>query len=205
MKNKKLKTLVASLALVAALGIGATLAYFTDSDSATNIITMGNVDIDLDEPNFDPGDDDDTIENVIPNQDIVKDPTITLGEDSERAYIRATITYMMDDMIMNPLQASELEALITREGSKLVENTLWVKGEGNYYYYQNIVEPGEKVVFFDHVKIPSNWGNEVADKTIQIIVSAEAIQADNFTPDIENGIITGWNGVNAETYNPSGN
>ena len=52
MKNKKLKTLVASLALVGAIAVGATLAYFTDSQEAVNTITMGHVDIDLDEPNF---------------------------------------------------------------------------------------------------------------------------------------------------------
>ena len=38
-KRKKIALLVTSLALIATLPIGGTLAYFTDSDEATNVIT----------------------------------------------------------------------------------------------------------------------------------------------------------------------
>ena len=72
MKKKKITTLVASLALVGAVAFGATLAYFTDSDNATNTITMGHVDIDLTEPNYPGGEEGGKIENVVPNQNIVK-------------------------------------------------------------------------------------------------------------------------------------
>ena len=47
MKNRKLLVAATSTALVAVVGIGATLAYFTDSDDATNVVTMGHVDINL--------------------------------------------------------------------------------------------------------------------------------------------------------------
>ncbi len=47
MKKKKILTMVAAVALVAVIGVGATLAYFTDKDSKTNVVTMGKVDIDL--------------------------------------------------------------------------------------------------------------------------------------------------------------
>ena len=45
--KKKLTLVVTSVLLVAALVIGGTLAYFTDTDSATNTFTVGNVKIDL--------------------------------------------------------------------------------------------------------------------------------------------------------------
>lgn len=198
MKNKKLGTLIASLALVAALGVGATLAYFTDSDTALNTITMGNVDIDLEEPEFDPdGDGEGEIDDVKPGQEIVKDPTITVKANSADAYLRAKITYEG----LSDTQAEELEELITFQDG-------WVKSEDGYYYFQYVVSEfseDQKIVFFNMVTIPSSWGNEMAEKTFKIDVQAEAIQADNFTPETDNnGVINGWNDVTVETYNPSG-
>ena len=46
----------------------------------------------------------------------------------------------------------------------------------------------------------------MTDKTFTIGITAEAIQADNFTPEETEGVITGWNNsdgepITAETYN----
>lgn len=45
--KKKLTLIVVAVVLVAAIAIGGTLAYFTDTDDATNVFTTGNVSIDL--------------------------------------------------------------------------------------------------------------------------------------------------------------
>lgn len=45
--KKKLTLVVTCVVLVAAMVIGGTLAYFTDTDKATNTFTVGNVKIDL--------------------------------------------------------------------------------------------------------------------------------------------------------------
>lgn len=45
--KKKLTLVVTCVVLVAAMVIGGTLAYFTDTDDATNTFTAGNVKIDL--------------------------------------------------------------------------------------------------------------------------------------------------------------
>lgn len=185
--NKKTKSLLLSLLLVGAIGVGATLAYFTDSQDVTNTITMGKVDIDLEEPNFP---DDKTIEDVKPNQTIVKDPTITLKEGSEKAYIRAKIEYTFDNAPMSETMIEQLEA-----GIDMISAS-WVKGDDGYFYFQGILEDEEdknSVKLFEHVTIPEVWGNEVANKSIEIKVSAEAIQADNFEPKLnELGEIVGW-------------
>lgn len=47
MSKRKILVLALSLSMVAILAIGGTLAYFTDTDSATNTFTVGNVKIDL--------------------------------------------------------------------------------------------------------------------------------------------------------------
>ena len=46
-QKRKLATLAATTGLIGIIGVGSTLAYFTDSDAATNIIETGKVDISL--------------------------------------------------------------------------------------------------------------------------------------------------------------
>lgn len=187
MKNKKITTLVASLALVAALGIGATLAYFSDSDEAVNTITMGKIDMDLEEPKFDPdGDGEGEIDDVDPGDSVYKDPTIIVKAGSEDAYLRAKITYegLTDEKI------EQLEAGITFSNG-------WVKSTDGYYYYQFKVEKdsekNQTIPFFTEVKIPFEW-NDMADKTFKINVNAEAIQANHLVlSKDENDNINGWN------------
>lgn len=212
MNKKKLLALLTSLTLVAAVGIGATLAYFTDSDAATNVITMGHVDIDLDEPEFDEeAGDDKTITDITPGQKITKDPTITVDEDSADAYLRATITFegLTDGTNNTKNQISELLANINidTEVSEASPAAWYYNSEDGYYYYNTKVSAGNSVELFTEVEIPASWGNEVADLTFKIIVSAEAIQADNFAPtlDTTGKFITAWEDANgdaitAETY-----
>lgn len=49
MNKRKILALAMALSMVAILAVGATLAYFTDTDSADNVFTVGNVDITLHE------------------------------------------------------------------------------------------------------------------------------------------------------------
>lgn len=81
--KKKLLSLCLVLAL-ALTAIGGTLAYFTDTTEAVkNEFTVGNVDINLTEPNWQPG----KIGNLMPGVNIAKDPTITVGEKSQDCYV----------------------------------------------------------------------------------------------------------------------
>ncbi len=198
MKKKSLVSLAVAVSLIAVIGVGSTLAYFTDSDAATNVVTMGHVDIELAEPEFEAANENNTIENVVPNQQITKDPTITVVAGSESCYLRAAIE------ISDALTAEQAAELL--ENINVGEN--WVLSEDGYYYYQNKIEKSDEdqtVVLFDTVVIPELWGNEVADLSFEINVTAEAIQADNFTPATTDGLITAWltsNGdaITAETY-----
>lgn len=49
MTKRKIIALALTLSMVAILAIGGTLAYFSDTDSATNVFTTGKVDIELQE------------------------------------------------------------------------------------------------------------------------------------------------------------
>ena len=81
MKKKKIVSLCLVIALVAVASLG-TLAYFTDTDSATNTFTVGKVDIELDEPAWKGND-----QTLMPGTKLDKDPTITVKKDSEDCYL----------------------------------------------------------------------------------------------------------------------
>ncbi len=81
--SKKSLVLVLSLVLALAVGLGGTLAFFTDRDSETNIFTVGNVDIDLSE-DFEQG------AELIPGNKIEKVPVITNVGNNE-AYVWMTV------------------------------------------------------------------------------------------------------------------
>lgn len=73
-------------ALIAAFGAvaitGGTLAYFTDTtESEVNEFTVGNVNIDLTEPNWENN------ATLMPGVSFEKDPTITVADGSQDAYV----------------------------------------------------------------------------------------------------------------------
>ena len=189
MKKKALITTVAAVALVAAVGIGSTLAYFTDKADTQNVVTFGHVEISLAEPKFEelttaegatkPSYE---ITNVVPGQKITKDPTITVAETSETAYLRAKI--VLDENLTDEEKADLENGIALASG--------WKKSADGYYYYNNKVKAGKSVVFFKEVTIPEKWDNKFANKSITIDVQAEAIQADSFKPHKTAGKIDGW-------------
>ncbi len=209
MNKKKLLSLVLALTLVGVVGIGATLAYFTDKSDVTNTFTMGHVDITLTEKEvvFDEATgeyvesedaiDEDGLEfaDVMPGQTVPKTPVIAVEDGSEDAYIRAKI---------------EIGGLTDEQAAQLLAgiaiNEGWTLTDG-YYYYNVAVTENTKVELFNTVTIPGAWGNEMADAEFNVQVYAEAIQAvyvdDVLVKDGDN--VIGWNLGDAtiEEYQPS--
>lgn len=83
MNKRKILMLAMSLCMVAILAVGGTLAYFQDTDSATNVFTVGNVSIRLEEV-FDQN------SKLFPGVDVEKDVKVT-NIGSEDAYVRVHI------------------------------------------------------------------------------------------------------------------
>ena len=93
---KKQKTIFAAVVLLLVFLVGGAIAYFTDTDTATNIFTIGNVDITLTEPNWSTTDEDsngvpDASQDLMPGQTIAKDPTIQNVSTSNPAYVFAKV------------------------------------------------------------------------------------------------------------------
>lgn len=84
MKKKSILVAAIAVMLVAALVVGGTLAYFTDKTGPKeNTFTVGNVAIDLDEPSWTA----DADHTLLPGASYAKDPTITVKEGSQDAYV----------------------------------------------------------------------------------------------------------------------
>lgn len=84
MKKKTILVAAIAVMLVAALVVGGTLAYFTDkTETVKNTFTVGNVAIDLKEPSWKA----DESHTLLPGASYAKDPTITVKEGSQDAYV----------------------------------------------------------------------------------------------------------------------
>ena len=166
--KKKIVTLSLVVALAATAVIGGTLAYFTDTDDAENVFTVGNVDIDLTEPGWDAEGSKDA-DTVYPGEPLKKDPTVTVAENSNPCFVRTSVDGLK--------QFGEKGDIIYRTDyfdNKLGEN--WVLHTDGYYYYTEVLEAGETTdALFDQIVMPIGLtGNEEADP---ITVVAQAVQA----------------------------
>ena len=101
MKKKSLLTMLLALTLVAVVGVGATLAYLSDSTGAmVNTFTVGSgIDITQDESDEStPEDPTDRTEegndytDIQPGDVLVKDPTVTIKANSSECYVFMQLT-----------------------------------------------------------------------------------------------------------------
>jgi len=106
--HKKRNAIMAVLAvvLVAALTIGGTLAYMTDSQSLTNVFTVGDLDVKFDEPNYPTVCDTD---DRVPGDSFPKDPTVKLTKGS--AYMRVKVEFL-DTASNQPVSADRLAKIL---------------------------------------------------------------------------------------------
>lgn len=95
MKLKKILIAVGAVATVAAVSVGITLAYLTDtSDKVTNVFTVGRVGITLDETVLDGNYKLTDVRNsegnsykLIPGKEYIKDPRVTVNNGSEDCWL----------------------------------------------------------------------------------------------------------------------
>ena len=72
----------------ASLLIGGAMAYLTDYDTAANEFTVGKVDIELQEPGWNP----DEYDKLVPTQDIKKDPQVkNVGINDAFVYLEVSV------------------------------------------------------------------------------------------------------------------
>lgn len=91
MNEKKIIALILSLVVVMGCAIGGTMAWLiADTKPVVNTFTYGDIDIELEENGAEYNPEDDQYENeleMIPGNDIPKDPTITVNKGSEECWL----------------------------------------------------------------------------------------------------------------------
>ena len=179
MNKKKLGTGLLALALVGVVGIGGSLAWFTDTENTTNTFTVNHVDIGLKEDNW-------AGQNKVfmPGDTIPKDPVVTLDDESSPAYVRIKGV----KLVVTPADGRNPEQLEYDIDEIADINGDWVKGtDGNYYYQYALSndEGGltETTPLFNSITLPgAEWDNDYVGATINIEIVADAIQSKNYEP-----------------------
>lgn len=203
--RKKLIAGVLSICLIAAIAVGGTLAYLTDSEKATNTFSVGDLDITLTEPKWD---DETDGKDLVPGDTEEKNPTIAAVEhdsymrtimsiqdkngnaitDQDRLdLILATIRYADPALAeTNSYSLSDLEAynMINSEFTLVADKSSSKDNVTGVYYfnYNNVLAEGETATLFTNIVIPTDW-NQTQLKTLgeyQIVIEAQAIQVDHF-------------------------
>ena len=201
--KKKILALSMCIALAAIAIVGASLAYFTDTKTATNTFTMGDVKIKLDETNVnDPQGDRVTSNayNVYPGAVVTKDPIVhNVGKNG--AYIRATVN-VSNWMNLVSAYYPDFKETFPNDGYKAALNLLvgdlgegWsvvdvVAGDvmtiGQFdakfilKYDGVLAADADTTAMFQTVTIPAGIDNANADSFDEVKVVAQAIQADGF-------------------------
>lgn len=177
MNKRKIILLAALLVMVAILGVGGTLAYFTAEDSATNEFTVGNVKIELTEPSWDSTGETDAPE-VYPGEALAKDPQV-INKGNNPCFVRIKV----DGLDCLKAEGDGDEMLI-HVRTKYVEDALgegWVlHSDGYYYYTKALAAGGTTTPVFDSIVIPkalTNADGMEHKKPYDINVKAYAVQA----------------------------
>lgn len=186
LKNTKTKILVLALAvcLVAVCAMG-TVAYFTDRSTATNVITTGGVDIELIETAEKDGElfPFEDVSGVMPG-DVVSKIVEVKNTGKNDAYVRVSVEKAIT-------LAEGLEGKVDLSLVKLNINTeKWTEADG-YYYYNEVLKPGETTApLFTTVTFDGTMDNLYQNCTTTISVAAQATQsANNGTSALT---ATGW-------------
>lgn len=171
--KKKIVSLALVMALVAIVA-GGTLAYFTDDDEATNTFTVGNVAIDLTEPNWDASGSEDAPE-VYPGEALAKDPTVT-NTGANPCFVRISVEGLdcLDNAGMITYRTDYVAGAL---------GTNWVLHTDGYYYHTAVLAAGETTdALFDQIVIPTGLTNGDGNTEYDIDVYAEAVQAQGAKP-----------------------
>ena len=201
--KKKILVMCLVVALAVTAVVGGTLAYFTDTKSAENTFTMGDVKIVLDETNVaDPEGDRVTSNeyNVYPGAVVTKDP-IVHNTGKNGAYIRATVN-VSNWMNLVGAYYPDFKETFPNDGYKAALNLLvgtlgdgwsvvgveagdvFTIGQFDAKFilkYDGVLAAGaDTTAMFQTVTIPAGIDNANADSFDNVKVVAQAIQADGF-------------------------
>lgn len=207
----KKKTLVIAIVviLIACLAAG-TFAYYTVKGIATNVITFGTVKLDLTEKEASEG----VLMGYLNNKDIVPDMKVSKvpivkNTGTEPFYTRMLVEIAAtaaDGKTPLPVDCVKLhndtgEWVLNEDW--FLEQSDWTvvevvdDGDDNVYtawfYYNDTVEPDQKVAPFNIVEFTGAMNNDYVGATITVTLRAQAVQSEhNPMTDNDATTVQGW-------------
>ena len=179
------KKIMAGVMIAICLSFAAygTLAYFTHEDTATNVITSGNIKIELQETALDkdgeviPFEESQEKIDVMPAQSVSKIVKVQNTGDNE-AYVRISVEKLIN--LAEDVEGTPDPELVSMDFN--TEN--WTEADG-YYYYKLPLAPGETTeALFNNVTFAPEMGNMYQNSKATIIVNAQATQVKNNGEDV---------------------
>lgn len=174
-----------TILLLASIGIGITLAYFTSTANVTGNITLGDpVTISITQGGASVSSltfDGDALPGTVYSQAI----GVQAPSEMTEALMRAKLTITNTDGA-----TTNVEANTTGD---------WRLGDDQYHYYNGTVNADDQIDFITTITIPTSLTNEDANKTYTIDVIVETIQqANNAANTVWNTAPSDW----LDTYSP---
>lgn len=177
---KKKLTAIAIIAICLAIISGGTLAYYTYTDTARNVITSGGIKVEIVEQqnaggNLIPYPGDEPI-MILPGTEVSK--VVSVRSLQQPAWIRMSYTLTVHDAAGRPMELTpaQLSSIIHINA----DSTSWTLKDGWYYYNAALGSGDVTKPLFTSVSFSGpNMGNEFQKATLYIDVKAEAIQQAN--------------------------
>ena len=209
MKKKRL-VLGSALVLIVALVAWGTWAYFTTSIAATNQITTGTIQIQLNDTmtgaqitTDEKGNATATLPtSVMPGQPVDKTVSVT-NTGTGQAWIRVKVDTDITDADGNALPKTILDKVGQQESTVQIaytestptESATWIDGKDGYYYYTGPVNQNDTTGnLFSGVMLNKFVNNDYENCKVVLTVSAQAVQVKNNPIPAGKTVtnITGW-------------
>ena len=182
--KKKITALCLCVALLAVAVVGASLAYFTDTKSATNTFTVGNVKIDLIESKYHREGNDNSGDTSIP------DPTHKVVTEDGMEYVKTGHTMFTDDEIKADATTYATEYLAVKG-----ENMVPGRGVAKCPY---VVNTGANDAYIRiRVMIPSAANNDFVAVNVGGVITNQWCSSSISTGEFIDGKGGGWNNAPA--------
>ena len=168
----KIKIKMATITLIAiviSLFSYNTLAYYSTVGKATNVVTSGNIQFIIHEKTDQGTEFPVDGVYIVPGDVVSKE--VSIESDCEHPfYLRVKMVYGVDSTELTAEDCFKLN----------INEEYWELHDG-WYYYKDIVDPGETTPnVFSHVEIVgSKVDNSYLGKTLELTVVAHAVQSEN--------------------------
>lgn len=185
----KRKSIAVAIVLLLILLIGGMMAFFTDTDTTTNVFTLGDkIDISLNEANWDAT----KGEKIHPGATVAKDPVIKNESTTTPAYVFAEVIVPCYDIdgdgtVETPLFSlnsigSGWNLMQTKAVDTTNKTITYIYNYGDASSMTSLAASGSTSAVFSSVTLTNTLTNtqkDTASATPNIVVNAYGIQIDN--------------------------